>query len=90
MKKALLYFSARQMCSREVLILATNGVLDLQQQHRFTSLLVSVLRLLGPVQLRCPTPPPKPCLWSGLFRVAAGSTNMDGTACSASCSNNVQ
>jgi len=64
-------------------------LLDLQQQHRFTSLLVSGLCLLGPVQLRWPTPPPKPYQWSGLFRVAAGSTNVDGTACSACCSNNV-
>ena len=37
-----------------------------------------------------PSPPPKPDLLSGLLGVATEGTNMNGTACCACCSNNVQ
>ena len=89
-RKTLLYFSTRWTCSRQIFSLWTSRVLDLQQQLWFTSSLVSGLCLLGPLLVRWPMSPPKPYLWSGLLGVAAESTNMNGAACCACCSNNVQ
>ena len=53
-------------------------------------LITSVGCLMGINLSRWPAPPPKPDLCSGVWGVAVEGTIINGTACFACCSNNVQ